>query len=473
MYPCVALATAVDTLRLALDASADGPASVARVEAAAEKVIKTQLRATGRWPTATRGREDERWYWAALALLDAPYGEGIANWCKRSDGWSDESTDAEDKHSGGFRWHVEEFRKAFDPGFELGRAPRDLVSVLAEIALASPAVCALRALRRVCGVSDWTDFSLLDAAAKTAEGIRSLLNLPETMALLRAEDDGLPYWRRVLRHGIEGNLQATLDEYFHCLRESLGVVEHEPAEAARQIAAAAAAALSIRTSHLDVDEIRVGRNGVHVRNFGIRCRFALRYGELREERESALTRAETVRKAFNSPFRPFLLATTSIGQEGLDFHTYCHRVYHWNLPSNPVDLEQREGRVQRYKGHAVRRNVATALGLRGLRGTWKGGDPWEQLFDLAGGHGFADGSDLVPYWIYEVEGGVRVERRVPMLPFSREEARLRRLKRGLAIYRLAFGQPRQEDLLAYLDTVADGDQVSALLEECRIHLGPR
>ena len=44
--------------------------------------------------------------------------------------------------------------------------------------------------------------------------------------------------------------------------------------------------------------------------------------------------------------------STSIGQEGLDFHTYCHAVVHWNLPSNPVDMEQREGRVHRYKGHA-------------------------------------------------------------------------------------------------------------------------
>jgi len=36
--------------------------------------------------------------------------------------------------------------------------------------------------------------------------------------------------------------------------------------------------------------------------------------------------------------------TTSIGQEGLDFHYYCRKIVHWNLPSNPVDLEQREGR---------------------------------------------------------------------------------------------------------------------------------
>ena len=37
-----------------------------------------------------------------------------------------------------------------------------------------------------------------------------------------------------------------------------------------------------------------------------------------------------------------MLASTSIGQEGLDFHNYCRRIVHWNLPSNPIDLEQRE-----------------------------------------------------------------------------------------------------------------------------------
>jgi superfamily II DNA or RNA helicase len=66
------------------------------------------------------------------------------------------------------------------------------------------------------------------------------------------------------------------------------------------------------------------------------------------------TRKERVRAAFNSPFWPFVVVSTSVGQEGLDFHHYCHAITHWNLPSNPVDLEQREGRIHRYTGHAVR-----------------------------------------------------------------------------------------------------------------------
>ena len=190
----------------------------------------------------------------------------------------------------------------------------------------------------------------------------------------------------------------------------------------------------------------------------MRCRFALRFADIRDDKATAVARAETVRMAFNSPFRPFVLASTSIGQEGLDFHVWCHAVVHWNLPSNPVDLEQREGRVHRYKGHAVRKNAARRFGLAGLRSRWAGtGDPWVALFDLAAADRPPNTSDLVPYWVYEVPGGASVERRVPLLPFSREHQQLRRLKQGVALYRLVFGQPRQEDLLEYLrEQAAEG-----------------
>ncbi len=75
-----------------------------------------------------------------------------------------------------------------------------------------------------------------------------------------------------------------------------------------------------------------------------------------------------------------------------------------------------------------------------------GGDPWQTLFRMAS-EGKASGlSDLVPYWVFE-EGSARVERRIPLLPYSKEVGKLKRLKQGLALYRMVFGQPRQEDLL--------------------------
>jgi hypothetical protein len=194
----------------------------------------------------------------------------------------------------------------------------------------------------------------------------------------------------------------------------------------------------------------------------------MRFGNLRSDQDEQVARTETVQKAFNSPFRPFILATTSIGQEGLDFHPYCHVVYHWNLPSNPVELEQREGRVHRYKGHAIRKNIALSLGLEKLRGIYqRGGDAWAQLFDAAVRQREPGKGDLVPYWIYPIQNGATVERRVPMLPFSREQQRLPDLKASLAVYRLVFGQPRQEDLLSHLKE-RDPDALSAW----RLNLSP-
>ncbi|HBL2662220.1 TPA: type I restriction-modification system subunit M N-terminal domain-containing protein [Enterococcus faecium] len=61
------------------------------------------------------------------------------------------------------------------------------------------------------------------------------------------------------------------------------------------------------------------------------------------DNSKVVMRKENIRNAFNSPMRPFVLATTSIGQEGLDFHNYCRVIMHWNLPSNPIDV----GRILR------------------------------------------------------------------------------------------------------------------------------
>ena len=58
---------------------------------------------------------------------------------------------------------------------------------------------------------------------------------------------------------------------------------------------------------------------------------------------------KSLRAGFNSPFPPYVLISTSIGQEGLDFHRYCDRVIHWSPPSSPSVLQQREGRVDRFQ----------------------------------------------------------------------------------------------------------------------------
>jgi hypothetical protein len=65
----------------------------------------------------------------------------------------------------------------------------------------------------------------------------------------------------------------------------------------------------------------------------------------------------TIRNAFNSPFPPYVLVSTSVGQEGLDFHRYCKTIIHWSPPYSPSVLQQREGRIDRYMSQQVREAI--------------------------------------------------------------------------------------------------------------------
>lgn len=452
LYPCATLVNAVDPLRLALAHGGGTPLPVNAARGQTAATLQVLMRLQGLAPIDREGRVDERWYWAAPAMLDRANFPNVRAWLASAH-WRPADGDDTDDGGKGFTDHVGQLILAFDGQLDppLGRAPDDLYVVLADLALAGHGICASRALGRVTPGLPVDDTDRLTAAGVVAAGLRTLFNLPETMELLRG-GTAESYWQTALHHGLGANLQAMLDEYVHGLFESLGVAGHPDASAVGKIGSAVAEALSLRTSRLDADtyDARTDTGTIDTGTIRLRTRFALRFGEIRDDQGSQLARADTVRQAFNSPFRPFVLASTSVGQEGLDFHTYCHVLWHWNLPANPVDLEQREGRVHRYKGHAVRKNVARHYGLQALQG-WAGNDPWAHLFDQARADRPPGMTDLVPYWIFETEGGARVERRVPMPPLSREHGQLARLKRALAVYRLVFGQPRQQDLMAHLE----------------------
>ncbi len=172
--------------------------------------------------------------------------------------------------------------------------------------------------------------------------------------------------------------------------------------------------------------------------------------------------------AFNSPFWPFVLASTSIGQEGLDFHRYCRRVVHWNLPRNPIDLEQREGRIIRYKCLAIRQTVAARYGK--IEFTGKG--IWEDIFaEAAKKEKRPQGSDLIPFWdLLPGDDLVKIERIVPMYPCSKDQPDYERLIQILSLYRLTLGQPRQEELLdSLIEKFAGKEQ---RLKEFFINLSP-
>jgi hypothetical protein len=59
-------------------------------------------------------------------------------------------------------------------------------------------------------------------------------------------------------------------------------------------------------------------------------------------------------RAFNTPFRPYVVVATSVSQEGLDLQRECSRLIHHDLSWNPASLEQRVGRVDRIHSRTAR-----------------------------------------------------------------------------------------------------------------------
>lgn len=404
-------------------------------------------------PNIQTGPIDERWEWAAPLILDPGLRPFLRAWRDQELPGFSEDTRLSKPNPELFDDYLADLLK-LDFG-QLGRRPPELVDLLTEVALGSPPILALRCLKASSSARDDTRRRL---AVMIAEAFWSLFNQPAVISLMRqlavetgASRDESVYWRLVLDYCCHGNLQAVLDEHWHLLRE-----QHSWFESADDDAIATKCAQTL------VQAVHPVRSRVHARFFDVRPNgrvdmdqirvrtvFALRFGRSRAEDGEHITQ-DTVRAAFNSPFRPFVLTSTSIGQEGLDFHPWCHRLVHWNLPSNPVDLEQREGRVHRYKGHAVRRNIAAAHDETALTSWQSGDDLWTLIFCSADEAARAAGKpDLVPHWI--AYGSYRVERYVPLLPYASEVGAFERLLRQLAAYRVVFGQPRQQELLNLLD----------------------
>lgn len=405
--------------------------------------------------TATSALSRDTWFWAAPFAVD-----GRNQHHELAEDISEKETASEDR---GLVAHLDAADQAARDEVDLGAHPPALHRWVALVGLAGPANVAWRALRRVTAdVPALTDDGVRRAAAVIAAGFRSLFNRPEVMALLDSQGSELAYWQVVLEYCHGGNLQAVVDEYLHHL-----VGNESPAtdEALLAIAEDVRAALALRIAGLQAFDPSHPDTPLR-----FNTRFALRYGSARgtaKTDEQSVERMSDVQAAFNSPFWPMVLASTSIGQEGVDFHWWCHSLVHWNLPANPVDFEQREGRVHRFKGHAVRKNVGSAHREEALQSGLA--DPWAAAFAAAELLRQPGMNDLWPWWAYP--GEAKIERWIPSFPLSRDQQREQRLQRQRALYRLAFGQPRQEDLLSILDQqgYADNDE---RLAELRIDLRP-
>lgn len=437
MYPSRVLASCYDPIKSMKDGM-----DLRQIEESVKEQIKAKLRRFGHGNESDR--EDYKWYYLVPMILDPPgYVDAWLDCDKQLSAYDDDSE--KDQKQKGFQKHLQELRSLYKEyrsgnGIALGRMPEDLLDVLTTMAIASPAICALRTYQRYAG--NQIPHYLPSQVAKV---FINRMNTPESTAVIelcygKKED---AHWQNLLKYCRDGNLQAVFDEYAHLLTNGMDRDDQK----LERLHGDMLQSMNVRTTPYKVDTFdgfKVEMTGGKEKETNIRSHFAVSF--VKGVGEDDAKRKRAVRNAFNSPFRPFVLASTSIGQEGLDFHHYCRRIVHWNLPSNPIDLEQREGRINRFQCLAIRQNIADRYGDIPFKS-----DIWAEMFKEAEKEKADGGSDLIPYWgVTERENMVRIERVVPMYPLSRDEISYERLIKILSLYRLTLGQARQEELVDYL-----------------------
>ena len=457
LYPCQSL----------LDCDLNAP-SFDELFAATKKHIQPMLQDLQ--PYVSNDTSNNDWYLLAPILLDIKNGraEHVKQWLDIIENSASELNDGDERQKArkGRLAHISRIKSYIEQGelLKLGKIPTDLADVLSYSAIANPALCAQRAISNLWA-QDNDEIRILDYSYRFADLTAKLFNheyaKPIVNRNMRVELDvgnnKSPAWFKVLTYCSHGNFQSMLDEFCHLLATS----GHNLWQAYEKLSSSMGIRSAGEHVHFREDVLKSTNEPSYVR-----CHFAVSMGTQSINNDNGLQRVVNVRDAFNSPFRPFVLSSTSIGQEGLDFHWYCRRVVHWNFPSNPIDIEQREGRVNRFKSYVIRKRLAEVTNVEKSYGK----DIWEDIFKQAIDDSNSQ-SGLEPFWFYS-KGTTKIERIVPMYPMSKEVRKYQEILKILVLYRLAFGQPRQEELLENLLKRNINTQEQGLIKRMMINLSP-
>jgi len=399
--------------------------------------------------------------WELLAALEAKAGlwEASASaWEKLDDVASDDGSDPLSEAL--LRWR----EAAKKPCVDVSEAEAES---LVALAMDAPGVVLLRAFNR-----HWPDApsasDQLDHVLRTSwRGVRSYLNQRWFFAdLVQRIGEGYPV--AIRRAVLEGGFESMLDEHFWYLSQKPGIDW-------RGALSELDSGLGLRGANVTLHDTD-GEDGP--RSFRLRSHFAASMTEAKSRTESKADQAATgsveasedgdeplrpdeVRRAFNSPFWPKVLVTTSIGQEGLDLHPWCKSLAHWDLASGPVALEQREGRITRFASLAVRRAVADSL-KGDLVEDAEALSPWTRLATLAEAK-LADDSGLAPWWVVD---GAKCHNYVLAASNSEQLLHMEEACRERALYRLVLGMPDQTDLLNVLKVKLENRDPDDMRKAC-------
>lgn len=348
---------------------------------------------------------------------------------------------------------------------------------LTQVSLAGPGTSLLRVCLQfdllrfgegstVHAAADCEPEKIFSAVLRTAHGpIRRFFNHSRAGLVIRKLDlKGKPtHLERSARFCARNHLSAVMDELAFLMEEDLPPFEKRPGDRAVELIESLGSSFRIAVGKPVFREVH-GKDRLRAHNRSVSRHIAQAFVDERGVKDDTgkdLLR-DQIRRAFNSPFWPFVLATTAVGQEGLDFHRYCSDVIHWNLPHSPAAFEQCEGRVQRYLGKAIRDawmkdrrwDEFLSACLRSGSSSLSPSNPWtliHKVLETEETESKVDRRGLSPQWIYEREGEfAQIRRWIFCHPFSREAVAYRRMRDSVLLYRLALGQARQDDLIRAL-----------------------
>jgi hypothetical protein len=360
---------------------------------------------------------------------------------------------------------------------------------LVSLAISGPGVAVFRILQstKLIPTQETNESSaaerLLRVLSFCSTELRNYFNKPQVGLAIRVRyknDSASSAWQWIARFCVEHQLQAVLDEFGSLVTTDL--TGDDDLARLKEFLSALSNCFQIPAGQPKLREFARGKVSSVSVSRHIAQAFTDEKARSSEEDSNVELLRDQIRKAFNTPFWPFLLATTSIGQEGLDFHRYCMDVIHWNLPHTPVAFEQREGRVQRYMSKAIRETLASDYPWRDLLSevkTLQRKNPWDLLFFKAEKHAEKKLKGLSPFWIYQGKKDVaRIRRTILCHPFSKEAVQYRKMRDSVLLYRLALGQARQEDLIAAIErgfeeAGIDERKRRELIRKLWIDLGPK
>lgn len=235
----------------------------------------------------------------------------------------------------------------------------------------------------------------LKKSDEIASAVVEYLTNPDAVRIINACSKANTFANRAIKYCKDGCLRETIEEYLK-LESEENLIN----------------ALKMEKSELQINTINKSQGQ---KDPFLPVHFSMPFSD----------KDDDIQNAFNSPFWPFVLTMTDKGAEGFNFHYYCDSIMHWNLPANPVVLEQREGRVDRFKSYAVRKAEA-----RSVKSVKK---------DKSGG--------LYPDWMHEDK---KINVYVPCYENSEECEKYKKLTEDRKKYRAAFGQDNQEEFVEFL-----------------------